>query len=146
MNNPKKLYKNFTIFYLVMEINKKYITANIIIPIEVINDDDYNPLTDCMSIHFEKINEIPESTNIDIDQEFIKEQIKKLFLENIIEPQQEIIESIPIITHDELKKRIKHIHKRYLTFKNKGIIKNRYTAKNYSDEKTYEANFDNIYG
>jgi hypothetical protein len=136
-----------------MDQNKKrYILANIKIPIEINDDYTFETLPDYMTIIFDNINSLPDHSENDYNNEYIKNKIKMLLKddnntlfsnepdpnsepekETIISiPTKEIIEKTPIITHDELRTRGHRIHKKNITFKNKKSAGTRYTAKNYS--------------
>jgi hypothetical protein len=132
-------------------LKKRYILANIKIPIEIRDDDSIDTLPDYMTIIFENLNELPKPSENDYNNEYIKRKIKSLLLsdeneyfDSKIEPaennemneenpkeQNSIITEGSIITEDELKNRIIRTHNKNLTFKNKKTSVSRYTAKNY---------------
>jgi hypothetical protein len=106
-----------------MEItNKRYVLANIKIPLEIKEDGAFEPLSDCISISIEKINDIPKKSENNNNNEYIKEQIALLFKESNI---------LPIISNDELTNRNHRTHKKNISFRNKKSHFSRYTVKNY---------------
>jgi len=105
---------------------KKYILANIKIPIEISESDDYEPLTDYMSIKFENIDSLPEKLENDYDSDYIKNQIYELLQKPIRKENQ-----LTIQMHE-----IKHktTSKKNITFRNKNHSSSRYSRKEFYDK------------
>ena len=116
-----------------MENNKKYVLANIKIPMEINENGSFEPMPDYVSISIEKMDNAPQKSGIDYNNEYIREQILSLLTikkcDNI--NNEEIEESSLIIKYDELLNRIQKSHNKNISFKNKKTSTSRYTAKNY---------------
>jgi len=132
-----------------MEI-KNYILATIKIPIEANPDGNYEPLSDFMTIFFEKLEKLPELTESDYGNESIKKMVKNLLdsekqeveggkkvvegeKENIDESEKmdESEKSGPTISLKDLILKKVRSHKKNISFKNKSSVLNRFTQKVY---------------
>ena len=127
-----------------MEENK-YIFANVKIPIEIKNNNTYEPLTEYINIEYTKCNELPKKNTQNNNFSFIN-NLKQIFenenkidsesqtdnndLSMIIndEKKEDEIQKI-IIQKDEIKNNNKN--KNNISFKTKIRKNNKYTLKNY---------------
>jgi hypothetical protein len=111
---------------------KKYIIANIKIPIEISETNNFEPLNDYMSITFENIDELPEKSNTDYNNDFIKQKINELLGSSTPNNNDSNLKTNNIvITIDELKNRTKSSSKKNVTFRNKKSSNSQYTRKEY---------------
>jgi hypothetical protein len=122
-------------------MEKKYVIANIKIPMEVNEDGSYNPLPDYITMSFEKILESPQKPDISYNNDYIRDQILSLFESD----NKEIIEDAeteeadsskeeihPIISYDELRNKQHKTHNKNISFKNKKSSTTKYSVKNYT--------------
>jgi hypothetical protein len=108
---------------------KKYVLANIKIPIEITESDDYEPLTEYMSIKFENIDSLPEKLENDYDSDYIKNQIYELLQKPIRNTN---VENQLTIHMHEIKHKTKN--KKNITFRNKNHSTSRYSRKEFYDK------------
>jgi len=141
----------------------KYILATVKIPMLIKSDETIETLPDYMSILFENLKELPNKSETDYNNQYIKNMVKDLLLNDTnsdelselesehneakyeeIEDnsengksdeklQMDTDEQIPMITIDELTVRKQSGHKKNLSFKNKLHSVTRFTAKNYGN-------------
>ena len=115
-----------------MEETKKYIIANIKIPIEIENDD-IKYLNDYASVIFEIDDKLPEKTTNDINISSLLNMLqpnKNDLLENNIAEPEEVNRLILTVSNNEIK------HQKTATntsFKNRKGISSRYTRKNITN-------------
>jgi hypothetical protein len=122
-------------------MEKKYVIANIKIPMEVNENGSYNPLPDYITMSFEKILESPQKPDISYNNDYIRDQILSLFESH----NKEIIEDAeteesfsnkeeihPIISYDELRNKQHKTHNKNISFKNKKSSTTKYSVKNYT--------------
>jgi len=122
MNKTNRTYKT----------NKTYAVANIKIPIEVNEDGSFEALPEYMSILFDNIEKLPNPSENDYNNQYIKNQILALLeKEESTNKTSENCKTITHLTFEELKNRNKRSHKKDITFKNNKSSISRYTRKNY---------------
>lgn len=132
-------------FKIYLDMEKKYLFANIRIPIEVKTNGSIEPLKEYISIDFVKCNELPRKPEKAVNNDFVMNSIKQIMKTDIIqnnvetqtdfhllqeERQEEEKEEEPIMV---LKEEIKqHIKPRINTsFKSNPRPLHRTTQKNY---------------
>uniref|UniRef100_A0A6C0JLH9 Uncharacterized protein n=1 Tax=viral metagenome TaxID=1070528 RepID=A0A6C0JLH9_9ZZZZ len=129
-------------------MEKKYVIANIKIPMEVNEEGSYNPLPDYITMSFEKILESPQKPEVSYNNDYIRDQILSLFnshnQEIIKDAESETEESDssesdpskeeihPIISYDELRNKQHKTHNKNISFKNKKSSTTKYSVKNYT--------------
>jgi hypothetical protein len=117
--------------------NKKYILANIRLPMEVLDDGSLKNLSEYLTMDFERLDELPPLPENNGNYEAIKENLKSIISISRKEDEEEEDESIEpaeeerMVTFVELSKIKDRVRSKNMTFKNKSGG-NRYTAKNYS--------------
>jgi hypothetical protein len=122
--------------------SKQYILATIKIPIEASPDGNYEPLSDFMTIIFDKLEKLPELAESDYGNESIKKMVKSLLDSKKLDEEtahqegeknldEENEKTGPIILAEELILRKSRTHKKNLSFKNKSSLLNRFTQKVY---------------
>jgi len=128
-------------------MEKKYVIANIKIPMEVNEDGSYIPLPDFITMAFEKILESPQKPDISYNNDYIRDQILSLFesdnkeiIEDAETEESDSEESVsnkeeihPIISYDELRNKQHKTHNKNISFKNKKSSTTKYSVKNYTD-------------
>lgn len=123
---------------------KKYILAHIKVPMEINEDGTFETLPDYLSINFENLKELPDPSDNDYNNDYIKQQIISLLsdTDNTVprenkttetnEQKPETIEKPLILSQIDLNNRKQKSHMKNITFKNKTQTVSRFTAKNYS--------------
>lgn len=118
--------------------NKQYVLANIQIPMEVNTNGSFDPLPEYINITFEKIDNLPQKSGMDYNNEYIRKQISSIFTsknqDNLNDQEsinKESIESSPIVSYDEILNRQHRTHNKNISFKSKKKTTMRYTSKNY---------------
>jgi hypothetical protein len=106
----------------------KYVMATIKIPMEISDNDSYEPLSEYMQMTFEYIDNLPNKSESDYSNEFIKNKISELLnssTKNRIEIEEE---NKIIVRHDEIKQQ-ESSYKKNITFRNKNSSASRYTRR-----------------
>ena len=116
-----------------------YFIANIKIPLEIKEDDSFDPMIDYISVEIEKCEKLPEKVDISIVQTNFFQQIKSLLLTQTPVIENEIkdknINNQVVLVTEELNK---------INTKDKRKIKN-ITFKNYSEKTKYRNTIKNHY-
>jgi len=136
--------------------NKKYIMAHIKVPMEINEDGTFETLPNYLSILFENLKELPNPSDNDYNNEYLKQQIISLLSNNnssvteeepsgnVIQQETEPVEKPLILSQIDLNNRKPKTHMKNITFKNKPQSVSRFTAKNYysliSDEGSFNLN------
>jgi hypothetical protein len=122
-------------------MEKKFLFANIRIPIEVKPNGSIEPLKEYISIDFVKCNELPKKPEKAVNNEFVMNSIQRIIKTDIIQNNVETQTDFPLLQEEEkeeepimvLKEEIKqHIKPRINTsFKSNPRPLHRTTQKNY---------------
>jgi hypothetical protein len=127
--------------------NKKFIMAHIKVPMEINEDGTFETLPNYLSILFENLKELPDPSDNNYNNEYLKQQIISLLSNNnssVTEEEPEPVEKPLILSQIDLNNRKTKTHMKNITFKNKPHSVNRFTSKNYysliSDEGSLNLN------
>ena len=91
-----------------MDIEKRYLFANIRIPIHIKSNGSIEPMKEYISIDFVKCNELPKKPETAVTNDFVMNSIKNILktdiTQNNIGTQTEVIEEVPSDDKKENKK------------------------------------------
>jgi preprotein translocase subunit SecA len=114
--------------------NKKYIMAHIKVPMEINEDGTFETLPEYLSILFENLKELPDPSDNNYNNEYLKQQIISLLSNNnssVTEEEPQPVEKPLLLSHIDLNNRKQKTHMKNITFKNKSRSVSRFTSKNY---------------
>jgi hypothetical protein len=125
--------------------NKKFIMAHIKVPMEINEDGTFETLPNYLSILFENLKELPDPSDNNYNNEYLKQQIISLLSNNnssVTEEEPEPVEKPLLLSHIDLNNRKLKTHMKNITFKNKPHSVSRFTTKNYSSLISDEGSFN----